>query len=403
MSEKNQPDLNNFPPPSAPAPQPVEPNAPVPAAPPMFQGPAKKKSSFSQGFGWGAGIAAGVGTVFMVLSVISSIMMVMALVGVAAASGGSTVATTATPIWGSGGSGKLRAVSVNGVILAEASQGSVFSSGTYGYEVASEIDGITKEEASGLIVLVNSPGGSIGGSRAISDAIVRYKERTGHKVFVHINGVSASGGVYSMVAADEIVADHGSLVGSIGVIMGPFMKYNGVTATTGTLFESGVTTTGGVTAETLTAGKYKDFGNAWRAMSDEERQHYKTGLDNEYKNFVSHVSTHRNISEDTIVNTMGALIFDNARAKELGLIDSTMGREEFYRHAATEAGLNPDDTEVLAIQEPTGLEALFGATRALGHAPAAQQGAGISPVLSTAICGGREPLVFAGDLSAACG
>ena len=76
-----------------------------------------------------------------------------------------------------------------------------------------------------------------------------------------------------MAGADQIVADHGSLVGSIGVVMGPFQRFRDVTGIPGSLLEPGVTTEGGVTEEYLTRGRGKDFGNPFREMTDEEWMH----------------------------------------------------------------------------------------------------------------------------------
>lgn len=80
-----------------------------------------------------------------------------------------------------------------------------------------------------------------------------------------------------------------------------------------------------------------------------------------------------------------------------------MGQDDFFAHAAQSAGLDPGDTRIEMVRQPTGLEALLGMERALGTAPAAQQGAGVHPVLSASICGRGQPLAYAGDLSAVCG
>lgn len=404
----DEPDLTSFPPPALPDPeqgrqQPPQ-QAPLPT--PADQHPPlraeRRQGSFSRGFGLGAGIAVGVGVVSTLASIV---MAVVLLVGglVASTAAGETAAVTET-IWGKG-SGRLRAVSIEGAIMADGSDGALLSAGTYGYEIAAQIDELTKEDASALVLLVNTPGGSISGSVAIAEAIERYQERTGQKVLVHISEMSASGGVYSTAPADEIVADHGTLVGSIGVIMGPFTYYDGVTAIGSSLLQSGVTTSGGVTSEYLSAGTAKDFGNPFRPITAEERAHYQAGIDAEYELFVSHVAKHRGIPEAKIVDEFGALIFDPQAAKANGLIDDIMGRDAFFRHAAEVAGLDPADTRVEAAFTDAGLMGSLLGVRAgdpVGQAPAVEQGAGIVPALSPAICSGARPLVLAGDLSGLC-
>ncbi|GAA4892760.1 hypothetical protein GCM10025789_07380 [Tessaracoccus lubricantis] len=373
-------------------PQPQPRMAPPPPAP---------GGGFARGFGNGMGIGLGLGAMLLATSVVTTIAMVVGLAALTPTAAGSAT-TSLTTLWGQG-EGRIRAIPVSGPIMSDASDGAVFSAGTYGNEVAAQIDELTTDDASAVVLLVNTPGGSIGGSKAISDAVERYQERTGQKVLVHVTSMSASGGVYATATADEIVSDHGTMIGSIGVIFGPFTQFNDVVGTTGSLLESGVTTTGGITQEYLSAGTGKDFGNPFRPMSEEERAHYLAGLDVEYDAFVSHVSEHRDIPAAKIVDELGAFMFDPATAMEHGLIDDVMGRDEFFRHAAGAAGLDPDDTRVETVRMPSAWESLLGAERAFGQAPAVEQGAGVVPAVSRAFCGAAQPLAFAGQLSAVCG
>lgn len=390
----------NFPPPTLPAVGPSQ--RPMQHPLPPTQPPVEpKKHGFARGFGRGVGFGLGLGAMLLATSVVSMVVMVISLASATATVSGTATSNVAT-IWGSG-SNAVRAINISGPIMSDASDGALLTAGTYGNEIAQEIDALSAEDSPALILLVNTPGGSIGGSRAISDAVERYQERTGQAVLVHVSTMSASGGVYATATADEIISDHGTFIGSIGVIFGPFTQYDDVVATSGSLLESGVTTEGGITQEYLTAGRSKDFGNPFRPMTQEERQHYTESLAVEYDNFVAHVSTHRGIPSERIVNDLGAFLFEPEAAKANGLIDDVMGRDEFFRHVAEQAGLDPDDTRVEAVRPPGAWESLFGVSRAFGHAPAAEQGAGIEPVLSNSICGGAQPLVFAGDLAGVCG
>ena len=376
---------------------------PSPARPATAVEPRPREGGFKRGFGLGAGLALGLGAVSVVASIVTGVMLLISALVFSMGSEDATSTTTET-IWGSGEQ-RLRAIRIEGAIMADSSDGGLLSAGTYGYEIAEQLDELKKEDAGGVVLLVNTPGGSISGSKAISDAVQRYQERTGQKVLVHVSSMSASGGVYSTATADEIVADYGTLVGSIGVVMGPFTHYNGVTATGSTLLEAGVTTTGGVTSEYLTAGKGKDFGNPFREMTDEERKHYQAGIDAEYEAFVDHVSKNRDIPRETIINEFGAFIFDAQAAKANGLVDEVMGRDEFFRHAAEAAGLDPEQTRVEASVADSGfLGSLIGMElkRPLGFAPAVEQGAGVTPSLSSAICSGTQPLVYAGDFRGVC-
>lgn len=401
-----KPDLGADTPPDAPQPAPSN-------LPPMPQGPygppvvmsQRSAGGFGQGFGKGIGLALGLSLGAVVLAIIAGIVSVASLAAIVSNFDDSApdATTRLEPIWGDeGAAGKIRAVSVSGPIMTDSGEGGLFGTATYGYEVANQIDDLTENDASALVLLVNTPGGSITGSRAISDAIERYQERTGNKVYVHVEGMSASGGVYSTATADEIIADYGSLVGSIGVIMGNMPHYEGVTAlgdvSTMTYVEAEQ-----ITMETLTAGRDKDFGNPFRPMTDEERAVYQSYLDTEYQAFIDQVTANRPIEEKTIRDDMGAHIFDTAKAKQYGLIDDVMNREEFFSYVAQQAGLDPEQTVVEKIAPPTGFESFFGATRAYGVAPALQARAGEETVVNQSFCSGTTPLVFSGDLTALCG
>ena len=403
-----QDDPRAFPPPRADE-RAVDPGAvalpPAPRVAPIVPSQPEKprKGSFLRGLGLGSGFGLGLGATAIVGGLVATLVVVG--LGVAAAAGGSAgTAANLTTVWGTGAK-TLRAIPIQGAIMADGSDGGLLSGGTYGYEIADQLDALTVDDSSGVVLLVNTPGGSISGSKAIADAIERYQERTEQKVLVHVSSMSASGGVYATAPADEIVSDHGTLIGSIGVIMGPFYHYKDATGLTGNLLESGVTTTGGVTSEYLTAGTGKDFGNPFRAITEAERAHYQAGIDVEYAKFVDHVSTHRDIPSQTIIDEFGAFMFDPDTAKANGLIDEVLGRDEFFRHAAEAAGLDPADTRVEMLSVPTGWESLLGisADRVPGYAPPVDQGPGMTPVLSSAICSGSQPLAFAGDLSSVCG
>lgn len=383
------PGTAGFPPPAHRYPQP----APQPEQP----------GGFKRGFGKGIGLGLGLTVMVTALALVGGIMSVVGLGVLVGSTSGEAQATTTETIWGEPGAGnELRAIDISGAIMTSAADGALLAAGTYGYEVADMLDELDADDAAGVVLLVNTPGGSITGSRAISDAIVRYQERTGQQVMVHVQGMSASGGVYSTAPADVIYADHGSIIGSIGVIYGPFEHYDGVVATSGSLLEAGVTTTGGITQEYITRGTGKDAGQPFRELTDGERQMFADLIQPEYERFVDHMATHRGMDATRIVEEYGAGIFESGKAEELGYVDGTMGRDEFYREAAERAGLDPDDTAVVRLAAPSAFESLFGVERVLGQSPALQPAAG-QAFVNAGICGGRAPLVFTGDLAAVCG
>lgn len=369
---------------------------PVAAATPSGSGqPAK--GGFKRGLGLGAGVGVGLGLTLAIGMLISSLVLGM----VAAGSGPATVPGVQT-IWGSPSAARtVHAFSVSGTILAGASDGSTLSGGTYGYELAAAIDSIG-DETDGLLLIMNTPGGSINGSKAIADAVTRYQQRTGKKVVAFVEGMSASGGMYAMAGADEIIADHGALIGSIGVIFGPISRFKDVTSLTGTLFESGVVANGGITQEYLTMGRGKDFGNPFRDMTDEERKVFSGAIQNMYDDFVGWVAEARGLQPSFITDTLGAHIFDPKTAVEHGLIDVEMGVMDAYPHAIETMGLDPNQTRIVTDAPPSMIEQLLG-MEARVRGQALPESVELGQRASASICASSPSvLVYHGDLASVC-
>jgi protease-4 len=386
------------------------PPATAPAAAPAAA--ERPRGGFARGFGLGLGASLGVGAVLTVLSVISTIALVLGGLALASAAPGAAVTEgpATSTVWGDPeAEGRLLAVPVEGAIMGSASDGVPLGGVAFGYEIADLIDDVEAEDADGLLLEMNTPGGTIYGSRAIADAVARYQERTGNPVVAFVRGLSASGGMYAMSGADEIIADHGSLVGSIGVISGPFERYRDVTGIPGSLLAPGVQTEGGVTSEYLTQGRGKDFGNPYRDMTGEEREIWTAGLAREYDAFTTAVAEGRGMPKERIVNELGAFLYDGQTAVDKGLVDQVLGQEEAYRAAAERSEVDPDDTRVDRVVGPTLVESLLAASaeRVAPGAGGAAAAGGPAPVEAAArasvLCSGAAiALVYSGDLAAVC-
>jgi protease-4 len=124
----------------------------------------------------------------------------------------------------------LLSIQVSGMIIGseQDSAGGFSADYTSGYSVKEKLLAAAEDDTiSGVVLEVNSPGGTIYGARAIADGVTGYKEKTGKPVYTYVEGQAASGGYWAAAATDEIIADYGSDIGSIGVIMGPFQYYDG--------------------------------------------------------------------------------------------------------------------------------------------------------------------------------
>jgi protease IV len=391
---------------AAPSPPPPPPPGPAPMAPrPQVPVAFRPPGPFKKGFGLGAGAGTGFGVALLVLGTVAS-LLIGAIFVVGAVASASAAGEPTTVVWGSPSARKtLRAVDVKGPILTDVDGGALLTASTYGYEVAKQIDQLDAGDADGLVLRMNTPGGTVTGSRAIADAVDRYKARTKKKVFAHVQGMSASGGMYAMAGADDIRADHGSSVGSIGILMGPLSRYRDVVALDGGLFGGGVTTTGGIEQFYLTQGRGKDAGMPYRELTEEERSVFMQNLSIEYAAFVDYVSAKRNIPADVIRNDLGAFVYNNVTAEQKGLIDGTMGVDEAYRHFANSAGIDPADTKVVAANMPSPLQTLLGAeARVRGQALPVKAAPGVRPVTAASVCGSATTvLAYHGNPQRDCG
>ena len=158
----------------------------------------------------------------------------------------------------------------------------------------------------GILFVVNSPGGAVAPSVELAYAIKELKEAK--PVVVYASGVIASGSYYASIWGNKIIANPGSMVGSIGVIM------QGVN--TKELMEKI-----GISTQTVKAGKYKESGTPTRKWFDYEEKQLQAMIDDTYNMFVSDVASARNLDVKNHTIFADAKIFTSKQAKEVGLVD----------------------------------------------------------------------------------
>ena len=168
-------------------------------------------------------------------------------------------------------------------------------------------EALEDEQIKGVLFEVNSPGGAVAPSIEIAYAIKRLSEVK--PVVVYASGMLASGGYYASIWADKIVANPGSMVGSIGVIMH------------GTNLE-GIMKKIGISSQIVQAGKYKQVGTADRAWSKFERAELEKVIQATYKQFVADVADGRDLNISDAKSFADAHIFTASQAKEVGLVDT---------------------------------------------------------------------------------
>ncbi len=231
-------------------------------------------------------------------------------------------------------------IDVEGVILADAGGAGPFG-GTLagGRDIKEQLEAAAEDDTIVAVILrLNTPGGSVVGSELITDGVAAV-QAAGKPVVAHVTEISASGGMWAMAPADRIVASNGSLVGSIGVILGPLSRYTDVVAVDGGLLGGGVETTGGIEQFFITAGDGKDAGNPFRDLTPEEQAMFQALVDGSYEDFVDHVATNRELSPQVIVEQLGAGVFTASDAVDNGLIDETGNFDRAHQVAAELAGI----------------------------------------------------------------
>jgi protease IV len=159
----------------------------------------------------------------------------------------------------------------------------------------------------GVIIRINSPGGSVGPSQEIYREVVKLKAKK--KVYVSMGSVCASGGYYIAVAGEKVYAMPATITGSIGVIMEHMIIED--------LFKKI-----GLQPNTIKSGAFKDAGTPLRKMKEEERVYFQGILDSIHEQFIKVVSQERKIPIDTAKKLSDGRIFIGTQAKDLKLIDN---------------------------------------------------------------------------------
>ena len=162
------------------------------------------------------------------------------------------------------------------------------------------------EHIKGILFVIDSPGGAVAPSVEVAYAI---KELSSVKpVVTYASGVIASGSYYASIWSNKIIANPGSIVGSIGVIMQGFEA--------GQLLEKI-----GINAQTVKAGKYKESGTPTRKWTDFEEKQLQSVINDTYNMFISDVSSARKLDVKNHTIYADAKIFTSKQAKEVGLVD----------------------------------------------------------------------------------
>ena len=159
-----------------------------------------------------------------------------------------------------------------------------------------------------IVVRIDSPGGGVAPSQEIYNAVKRVRKEKNKTVIASMGTVAASGGYYIAVATDRILANPGTLTGSIGVIM--------QLANFQELLEKI-----GVKNVVIKSGKFKDIGSPFRPMQDEDRKLLQFVMNDVHRQFIDAVAEGRSLDVAEVEQLADGRVFTGQQAKSILLVD----------------------------------------------------------------------------------
>jgi protease-4 len=201
-------------------------------------------------------------------------------------------------------SGKTKSFSLNNQIGVVSIHGIISDS----MEITEQIEEFSRNDSIVAVVLrIDSPGGGVAASQEIYNAVVDLKKKK--KVIASMGSVAASGGLLIACGADKIVANPGTITGSISAIM-QFANIEELLKKVG------------LKSSVVKSGKYKDIGSPLREMIPEERKIIQDLVDDIYNQFVDVIVRDRKLPREQVMQIADGRIFSGRQAREYGLVDS---------------------------------------------------------------------------------
>lgn len=195
-----------------------------------------------------------------------------------------------------------------------------------------------------IVLRVNSPGGAVAPSQEIHEEVRKASQRK--PVVVSMAAVAASGGYYISAPATRIVANPGTITGSIGVIM----EVPNV---------SGLMEKIGVKSEVIKSGRHKDIASVFRGIGDEERLILQGVMDNVHEQFMRAVAEGRKMDLAKVREIADGRIFSGEQALEVGLVDEIGNIEDAIATAGQLGGIE-GEPKVVMKKEKMGIFDLLG-------------------------------------------
>ena len=177
-----------------------------------------------------------------------------------------------------------------------------------------------------IVLRIDSPGGGVVPSQEIYDAVKRIRSKNNKAVVASMGTVAASGGYYIAAAADKIMANPGTLTGSIGVIM-ELANFEGLLKKIG------------VESVVVKSGEHKDIGSPFRKMKEEDRRILQAVMDDVHSQFIEAVAEGRSLDEREVRTLADGRVFTGRQAKAVKLVDELGDLEDAIKLAAEMGGI----------------------------------------------------------------
>ena len=187
-----------------------------------------------------------------------------------------------------------------------------------------------------IVIRINSPGGAVGPSQEIFREI--RKTSSSKKVVASMGSIAASGGYYIAAGADGIIANPGTITGSIGVIMG-FTNYQELLRKIG------------LVPVVVKSGKYKDIGSPVRKMRPEEKKILQNFSRKIHRQFIKDIVDGRKMDQAKVEALADGRIFTGEESKELGLVDRLGNFEDAIEWAGRMGGIKGKISTVYAREK----------------------------------------------------
>ncbi|MBR1865160.1 MAG: signal peptide peptidase SppA [Lachnospiraceae bacterium] len=179
----------------------------------------------------------------------------------------------------------------------------------------------------GIILRLDTPGGTVYEADELYLKLMEYKEKTGRPIWAYMESTCCSGGVYIASAADEEIANRITTTGSIGVIISTYDM-------------SGLYEKLGIKQVNIVSAKNKDMGSSGKPMTEEQLAIYQGVVDEYYERFVEIVAQGRDMSVEDVKKLADGRIYTSTQALDNGLIDDIMTADEFDSYVRVTSGVD---------------------------------------------------------------